>query len=364
MVRIHPGAPRPRSIEELLRASETRGDRGPRSGYTLRVANDEDELQRLRAKVAALEGELATMRAHVESIFANIPTIFYVKDLDNRYVYGSPAGFELFGVDGANAIGKTDAELFPPELAARFLASDRRVLEGASLENVSFDVPTARGLRHFGGVRFVIAGPNGAPIGVCGFAIDVTERIELARRLELLATTDSLTSLANRRRFDEHFQEEVLRAARSGEPLSLVLCDIDNFKRYNDRYGHPQGDACLVAVAGALASLVRRPADLAARYGGEEFALVLPSTDEDGARQVLDRLREGVRALRVEHGDNESRGIVTISAGVATVVGAWTPDEVLALADGALYAAKLGGRDRYVMAAEERPPASVRRLPR
>lgn len=321
----------------------------------------DDELERLRARIAELEAALARDKAIFEAVFANIPASFYVKDLENRYLYGSPHGFAWFGVDAKDAIGKTDPEVFPPELAKRFIASDRRVLEQKSIEAVSHAVPTAFGSRHFAGVRFVIPGADGEPIGICGFAIDVTERIELAEKLEKLATTDALTGLANRRRFDEHLATEVARAARNGEPLSLVLCDVDNFKRYNDLYGHPRGDGCLVAVARVLAGLVRRPTDLAARYGGEEFAIVLPNTNEEGASLVASRLREAVRALTMDHDGNDGRGVVTVSAGVATIIGGWTPAEVIALADRSLYQAKAAGRDRHVLAYEEHPPASVGR---
>ncbi len=322
---------------------------------------DDDELERLRARVATLEAELARARAHVETIFENIPANFYVKDLEGRYVYGSPYGFRMFGIDPTATIGKTDADLFPPEVAKRFAASDRRVLEAGTIEDVSYAVPVPTGPRHFAGVRFVINGADGKAIGVCGFAIDVTERIEMAKELERLAITDPLTGLSNRRRFDEHLAIEVARAARSGEPLSLVLCDVDNFKRYNDRYGHPRGDTCLAQVARVLEGLVRRPAALAARYGGEEFALVLPNTSEEGARLVVERLCGSVRALAVEHDANDGRGVVTMSAGVATIIGGWTAPEVIALADRALYEAKASGRDCHTMLFAEHPPASVGR---
>ncbi|MBX3218545.1 MAG: GGDEF domain-containing protein [Labilithrix sp.] len=321
----------------------------------------DDEKEELRRRVAALDAELGRTRALLETIFARIPAVFYVKDVDSRYRYGSPWGFRTFGIDPAKAIGRTDAELFPPELAERFAASDRRVLEGREMASVSYALPAQGRALHFAGVRFPIPGPDGSPVGICGFAVDVTERIELANKLEHLATTDALTGLANRRRFDERFSAEVARAARSGEPLTLVLCDVDQFKRYNDRYGHPRGDACLVEVARALDGIVRRPADLAARYGGEEFALVLPDTAEEGAASLVERLRASVRALGVEHAGNDGHGVVTLSAGVATVVGAWTVEDVIELADRALYAAKEAGRDRHVAVSEAKPPPSSSR---
>ena len=322
--------------------------------------DDEDEIARSGRHIAQLEAELLRARTILEAIFAHVPAVFYVKDVSGRYLYGSPYGFTKFGVSIDHAIGRTDAELFPPPLAARFADSDRRVLEGKDLADVSYAVPTADGPRHFAGVRFPIPGPDG-PLGICGFAVDVTERIELARELETLATTDALTGLANRRRFDEHFGAEVARAARSGEPLSLLLCDVDHFKPYNDRYGHRLGDECLTNIARALEGGVRRPADLAARYGGEEFALVLPSTSEEGATTVAENVRKAVHDLGVVHEENDGRGVVTMSIGVATVIGSWTAPEIIDLADRALYEAKRSGRNGSISLYEEHPPASVGR---
>lgn len=326
------------------------------------MRDEDDEKETLRRRITELEDELKRTRSLLETIFAHIPAVFYVKDVDRRYQYGSPWGFRTFGVDPAQAIGRTDAELFPEALAERFAASDRRVLEGQEMASVSYAVPAQGQPLHFAGVRFPIPGPDGKVVGVCGFAVDVTERIELAKKLEKLATTDALTGLANRRRFDEHFAAEVTRAARSGEPLTLVLCDVDHFKPYNDRYGHQRGDACLVEVARALEGLVRRPADLAARYGGEEFALILPETSQEGATKLADRLRSAIRELGFGHEDNDGHGVVTVSAGVATVVGGgWTVEEIIELADRALYGAKARGRDCHISVYEERPPASVGR---
>jgi diguanylate cyclase (GGDEF)-like protein/PAS domain S-box-containing protein len=319
------------------------------------MSGEDDELSRLRLRVAELEARIARDEARFQAILANIPAVLYVKDTEGRYEYGSRYCFELLGIRAEDAIGRTSLEALPGELGERFAMSDRRVLAGDRVENESYAVPLPGGPRHFLGVRFPLPGPDGKPSGLCGFAVDVTKRIELERELQRLAITDPLTGVGNRRRFDQVLAAELARSARSGEPLSLVLCDVDHFKRFNDRYGHPAGDACLAAVAGAVGSVAQRPGDLVARYGGEELALVLSNTPIEGAMRVANRLREVVRALAIPHEGNDGRGVVTVSVGSASLVGAWTPADALRLADEALYDAKKQGRDRVVAVAAENP---------
>lgn len=173
------------------------------------------------------------------------------------------------------------------------------------------------------------------------------------RALTVLADHDGLTGIANRRRFEEMLALENARAARSGVPLSIVMMDVDFFKRYNDTYGHVAGDACLRQVAQALQDNLVRPADLAARYGGEEFVALLPDTDPAGARMVAERIRSAVMALQIPHAGNGA-GIVTISAGVYTTSTATPTEEGVATAattlieraDALLYQAKQSGRNQ------------------
>lgn len=166
--------------------------------------------------------------------------------------------------------------------------------------------------------------------------------------LERLSTLDTLTGVANRRRFDEVLRHEWRRAARDGTPLSLVFCDIDFFKNYNDGYGHLEGDECLVQVARAVNSISNRPGDLAARYGGEEFVLILPGTGEEGATTLAERLRARILELDIPHGFSPLGPRLTISLGVASAIPSpgSEPAELLALADRAVYAAKAEGRNR------------------
>jgi diguanylate cyclase (GGDEF)-like protein len=168
--------------------------------------------------------------------------------------------------------------------------------------------------------------------------------------LELMASHDGLTGVANRRRFDERLDAEWKRSQRNGYALTLVLLDVDHFKAFNDTYGHGRGDDCLRQVATALAAECRRPADLVARYGGEEFALVLPETDTEGARESLERVLGRMETLAVPHAASSCAGHVTISAGALTLVptAAGTASEVLATVDRLLYAAKAAGRRRAI----------------
>jgi diguanylate cyclase (GGDEF)-like protein len=171
------------------------------------------------------------------------------------------------------------------------------------------------------------------------------------QQLQRLASLDSLTSVANRRRFDNYLEQEWRRMAREQAPLSLILCDIDCFKAYNDTYGHLAGDDCLQQVARAISHVVKRPADLVARYGGEEFAVILPNTKTEGAIQIAEKIRSRVKALRIVHANSRFRQHVTLSLGVASTIPGdeSSPTILIAAADRALYQAKAQGRDRVIL---------------
>ena len=164
--------------------------------------------------------------------------------------------------------------------------------------------------------------------------------------LERLATTDALTKLANRRRFDEVLQAEWGRAVRNGSSLALLLIDADRFKAYNDTYGHPAGDALLQQIASCIVGKTRRASDVAARYGGEEFAVLLPDTDQDGALQVAEGIKTAIVALATSHSGSAHR-VASVSIGVAVL---WpephlSSEMLIAAADAALYRAKAAGRN-------------------
>ena len=173
-----------------------------------------------------------------------------------------------------------------------------------------------------------------------------TERLNM--RLKDISYLDGLTGVPNRRKLEEHLSREWDRAKKSGQPLSLLMVDIDFFKRYNDLLGHLEGDECLRKVAQEINRHVRSGMDLVARYGGEEFAVVLPETNEEQARSIAERIRNDVEGLKIPHPASEVSRYITVSVGVATLV----PEDnlrkevLVSMADRALYRAKRRGRNR------------------
>jgi diguanylate cyclase (GGDEF)-like protein len=174
---------------------------------------------------------------------------------------------------------------------------------------------------------------------------------ERARQLEHLSITDPLTGVHNRLYFEHRLVGAWAQAMREGQPLSVLIIDLDHFKRINDTYGHPFGDRCLKAAAHALRASLHRASDVLARYGGEEFAVLLPASDAEAAQHVAQRLLESVAALALEH--EGQRVVVTCSVGVCSLVpdARSNPSAVVSRADKALYAAKEQGRNRVVAAA-------------
>jgi diguanylate cyclase (GGDEF)-like protein/PAS domain S-box-containing protein len=262
-----------------------------------------------------------------------------------------------------------------------FHPSDRAIVTQAITTAIEQGKPyefSARIVRRDGETRQVVArgvarfGPNGVCETVFGVLRDVTREFELHQalreandRLNLIAHQDALTGLANRRRFDEALDREWRRAQRESATISLVMVDIDRFKAFNDRYGHPSGDACLQKVAGAVANAARRPGDLAARYGGEELVLLLPGCDQAGTERIANSVRIAIEALAIPHEGNPRPGaVVTASLGAATLTPPaeptpGTPGDLVLEADRLLYEAKRTGRNQVVSSSNSTQPAPL-----
>jgi diguanylate cyclase (GGDEF)-like protein len=181
------------------------------------------------------------------------------------------------------------------------------------------------------------------------------EKVEADNQeLQYLARFDELTKIANRRYFDEYILQEWQTLEQAQLPLSIIFCDVDYFKSYNDSYGHLAGDQCLQSIASAIRAAIKRPEDLATRYGGEEFAIILPRTSSIGATEVAKRIQANIAELKIPHTNSSVNLYITLSFGIATI----TPNANLSyshlvnVADQALYWAKIEGRNRIVTNAE------------
>ncbi|WP_343730824.1 diguanylate cyclase [Duganella sp.] len=181
-----------------------------------------------------------------------------------------------------------------------------------------------------------------------GLLHDITHHKQSEDALQRAAMVDPLTKIANRRHFDSFLEKEWQRAMRSGQPLSLVVLDVDHFKLYNDTLGHPAGDACLQQVAQAIASHALRPTDLAARYGGEEFVILFAETDAEAAHLLAESIRAHIESLQIPHPRSTTSAWLTVSIGVATIHPHQldNTESLFVAADRAMYAAKEGGRNQ------------------
>jgi diguanylate cyclase (GGDEF)-like protein/PAS domain S-box-containing protein len=312
-----------------------------------------ERLQVLNAQLARQLDELTAAQEGLrlaDTVVRHTGEGVLVLDPELRVVSANPGFVRITGHDAAGAIGKTpplfddDADALQQvrtrvqagnhwdgTLWARRVDGDRFPLD-ASVDRV----PDAQGrVQHY----------------VMVFR-DVTEQKLLEDRLRELSATDGLTLLANRRSFDESLERQWHHATRHGEPVSLVMIDIDHFKAYNDLYGHGAGDRCLQQVATAIAAGVRHEGALVARYGGEEFAVILPRTEAHEAREIAEGLRRRVEALGIAHAGSPGSSRVTISVGISTRTPPQTDDfvDLMHSADQALYQAKEGGRNGVVAA--------------
>ena len=182
--------------------------------------------------------------------------------------------------------------------------------------------------------------------------IRTRELKESNRKLEALTTTDALTCIANRRKFDIAYQSEWNRGRRTGSPLAVMIIDLDHFKLYNDRFGHQQGDACLKSVAQKLDYIVKRSGEVVARYGGEEFVVILPGSDTENALQIAERIRLEIETMEIQQAPGAQSEFVTVSIGVSArhLMPEDTPELYFKEADQALYNAKKNGRNRVMLA--------------
>lgn len=185
-------------------------------------------------------------------------------------------------------------------------------------------------------------------VGLVGIVFGFTRLASAYNIIKSQSAMDSLTGIPNRRSFSENIERECRRSLRYKRPLSVIMCDIDHFKAYNDTYGHTSGDVCLRRIAQTLQASLKRPGDYCARYGGEEFVVLLPDTPCDGAVHIAETIRSNIEECGIPHDRSTPARVVTLSLGVATSTGTdpESPEGLIERADAALYAAKERGRNQ------------------
>ena len=292
--------------------------------------------------------ELLDVKKHFETLLKSISDGIVEINDEGRILYINPAASDFLSTPSEQLIGRNLLGLFGKTAREKVAG----VLEsGGTLRNGQCVVHRNRHLS----VKAI--GMDSDRSNRLVVINDVTEyertRSALVKAndaLSVLSRTDGLTGIANRRWFDDRLLREWRRMRREGNPLSLLLCDIDYFKDFNDRYGHPAGDQCLQAVSRALAEQSKRPGDLAARYGGDEFALILPDTAKAGAVHLANVLQKEIEELDFSIMAGEKKIPLSLSIGIASARpgGGNTPENLLSLADNALYDAKKAGRNQMV----------------
>jgi diguanylate cyclase (GGDEF)-like protein/hemerythrin-like metal-binding protein/PAS domain S-box-containing protein len=343
--------------------------------HGLGQSTEPESIQQNRSDERLLQSEInyRHLAEQFEAIFDHLPALVFYKDKENRFIRVNKYVAEAYKKTKNELEGVSLFDLYPEEEARRYFLDDLAVIEsGKETLNIEEPWQTEDGPRWVSTSKIPFVDAKGEIQGVIGISMDITERKradnliqELIHRLELerdqarkSALLDGLTGIANRKGFDYTLEREYLRLQRSGASMSLIMIDIDHFKKFNDRYGHLAGDVCLRKVATALQDTLGRTPDYLARFGGEEFVVILPDTISAGALVVAERLRKAVEALAIPNEDSETSSWVTISLGVATI----RPkrhdamDHIIQLADSALYRAKDVGRNRVEVAGIEDVP--------
>ena len=333
--------------------------RGWRENFVYKLPSGEvvaiysDVTERMIANQAMRESE-----ERYRLLFDNLGEAIFVHDASGRIVDANKIACERLNYPHAEIIKMSLSDI---DAGGHFLQMREKMEAIGRSEHLSYETAyQCRDQRIFPVEIISRMVDFGSRSLILSVVRDITERkraqaaMEKAnKQLMRWATIDGLTQIANRRRFDEKLHEEWGRLKRGFPrgPLSLIMCDVDYFKRYNDTYGHLAGDDCLRAIAAVMRQSVRRPADLVARYGGEEFVMILPTTNLNGAAKIAESIRIAVRNLKIEHISSTVNRYVTVSLGVAEAYPSdqFKPELLVETADQAMYAAKRRGRNCVVL---------------
>lgn len=309
-----------------------------------RDVTEREEMVKLNKKaLEKLRQSEECFRSLVDSIDDMIFTLDHglrFNGVFGRWIYKNGLTADYF-------IGKGVNDIFGAEAIAVCEEACRRTLLG---ENTVFDWSNKKSneIRYFQISLSPIRDSRGEVAGIVGVGRDITDRIKAEEMIKSLSYLDGLTGIPNRRYFDEQFDAEWRRALRHNTSISLIMCDIDCFKDYNDAYGHLSGDDCLRQVASTLSANLNRSGELVARYGGEEFAIVLPYSTLENAAILAEKLRSEIESLGIAHIESKVSRYITISLGVASIIPTrgLLFTSLISAADKALYMAKKEGRNR------------------
>ena len=349
-----------------LRMAETRLSDGSLVAIRVDVTDFEDQ----RRALEQAQQELARSRQRLEDAIEALPAGFELYDADDRLMMVNRTNLRMYPLLADLAEQRPTFEHVVRTNAARgglpFLETPAQLDAWIERRQQERRHPSEMAVHQIAENRWIRTYERRMRDGgLVAIRLDVSELMQRDRELSLLndrlarlnqelsvlSRTDPLTGLANRRAFDQRLDEELSRAARHHLPLALLVLDIDHFKAYNDRYGHPAGDACLRQVATVLRECAARPTDLVARLGGEEFAVLLPHQGSAEAMQVAERCARAIEAAAIAHEGSPLARHVTVSVGVAeSARPATEAAALLAAADAALYRAKRQGRRRVVLA--------------
>jgi diguanylate cyclase (GGDEF)-like protein/PAS domain S-box-containing protein len=296
-----------------------------------------------------LELELEAQRHLLDTVLNNVGAHVYMKGRDRNYIYINQQAAAALGRPAAEIVGHHDEELLPKAVADHLWELDRKVFETGTKHSIEETFADASGVvRRYWTTKLLLE-RSGHPDVLIGFSTDITELRLLEEEVHRQATTDALTGVSNRSHFFQKAREEFLRVQRYPQALSLMILDIDGFKRINDVFGREAGDKVIQAVA-RQCLVITRESDLIGRLGGEEFAMILPATSSEAAFQVADRLCTSTREMQLT-GQWEGEIVPTVSIGIASLSDSdGDVDALLARADHALYRAKESGRDRVCTA--------------
>ncbi len=299
----------------------------------------------------------------LQDIIDCIDDLVFVKDKNFTYIACNTAFTKFIGRPYEKIIGHTDDVLFDdPEVVEGFRSWDRKLFAERKTQDIREWVTFPDGKEVLlNTIKYPLEDKNGEVIALVGISRDITEQYsaeekikKLNEELIKLSNNDSLTSINNRQFFDRKFETFFALAQRNNLSIGVIMLDVDNFKLYNDTYGHVEGDNCLIAIAKTLKSFINRQTDILARYGGEEFIITILNVKEENFTKLLDAIIKKIEALSIPHSTSPASNVVTISAGAYLGIPSHEqePKDLVELADKALYEAKDSGKNKFILIKE------------